>query len=217
MPISDLKGQILTSIVNQHSECLIFTTSSGKKYQMYHRQDCCESVRIEDINGHLDDLIGYPILVAEESTNRDNPKNLYDWLWGTIMNNRQIKFRAWSHKFKKFMSEGFHIIGETTLFDLLNQHRIEELDTLEIQQFTGLQDSTGADIYEGDIVEESWLESGIGVGVPPPKKKRNKYLIEWISQGFNISVGWPKVPSVHCSKHKIKIIGNIFENPNLLK
>jgi len=43
---------------------------------------------------------------------------------------RQLKFRAWSHKFQKFLAVGFHIIGETTLFDLLNQHSIKELDTV---------------------------------------------------------------------------------------
>lgn len=44
------------------------TFNDGTYCKFYHSQDCCESVTIEDINGDFDDLIGYPILVAEERT-----------------------------------------------------------------------------------------------------------------------------------------------------
>ena len=43
---------------------------------------------------------------------------------------RELKFRAWSTKKNEFLATGFHIIGETVMFDLLNQTRIEDLDTL---------------------------------------------------------------------------------------
>lgn len=48
---------------------IIFTTICGDDYHLYHEQDCCEDVRIKDICGNLDDLIGAPILEAEEVTN----------------------------------------------------------------------------------------------------------------------------------------------------
>jgi len=43
-----------------------FMFENGKTYKMYHQQDCCENVTINDINGDLDDLIGEPLLKAEE-------------------------------------------------------------------------------------------------------------------------------------------------------
>jgi len=52
---------------------IIFTTTTGERYKMYHRQDCCEDVSIDDIVGDVQDLVGSPILMAEEVSNSDDP------------------------------------------------------------------------------------------------------------------------------------------------
>jgi hypothetical protein len=66
--IEDLIGKTLTEI-KRSNHTLIFIADDGTEYKMYHAQDCCESVIIEDINGELEDLIGTPILLAEEVSN----------------------------------------------------------------------------------------------------------------------------------------------------
>lgn len=68
--INELVGKTLTKIDKTVDE-LIFHCETGETYKMYHSQDCCESVSIEDINGDLEDLIGTPILKAEEVSNKE--------------------------------------------------------------------------------------------------------------------------------------------------
>jgi len=45
---------------------MTFVTADGQRFMFAHMQDCCESVSIEDIVGDLQDLVGSPLLQAEE-------------------------------------------------------------------------------------------------------------------------------------------------------
>jgi hypothetical protein len=69
-----LKAMVGKTIVNIEGKVgdgqLTFFMEDGKKYTMLHYDDCCEYVRVEDIAGDLGDLIGSPLLAAEESTSR---------------------------------------------------------------------------------------------------------------------------------------------------
>ena len=77
VPFSTLIGKTLISaevgatILGDDQIC--FKTSDGEVYVMLHKQDCCESVSIDDICGDLGSLIGDEILLAEETTSEDHP------------------------------------------------------------------------------------------------------------------------------------------------
>lgn len=83
---SDLKGKTLKAITkSEDNEKILFETNDGLRYEMYHNQSCCESVKIEDIEGDLQDLIGNPILQAEEVTSNKSfngmPENSDSFTW----------------------------------------------------------------------------------------------------------------------------------------
>ena len=70
--IEELVGKIFTSITNNDNE-ILFTCGNGDQYKMYHDQNCCEDVYIDDVCGDLEDLIGSQILKASEDSNHDMP------------------------------------------------------------------------------------------------------------------------------------------------
>lgn len=81
MEITELIGKTLKSVINNGDEEIIFTDTEDNQYKLYHRQDCCEGVSVEDIEGDLQDLVGNPILQADESTNSEDKlgKNISDY------------------------------------------------------------------------------------------------------------------------------------------
>lgn len=68
-----LKGKTFKSVVRTGDILLTFTTTDDEKFFMQHDQDCCETVEIESVIGDLQDLVGEPILIAEEVTSRELP------------------------------------------------------------------------------------------------------------------------------------------------
>ena len=70
---SELVGKTLTAAHNVNDEEIIFETNQGEKFKLWHNQDCCENVTVESITGDLGDLIGVPILAAEEASSEDDP------------------------------------------------------------------------------------------------------------------------------------------------
>ncbi len=78
MEIKELLGKTLIKIeIGDKKDSIKLCDNKGQWYIMYHQQDCCEAVYIEDIIGDIQDLVGNPILLAEESTNStENPEGI---------------------------------------------------------------------------------------------------------------------------------------------
>jgi hypothetical protein len=78
VPFSDLIGMCIFSVSGFEPGSTEATIDTGRYvFKMYHQQNCCESVQINDICGDINDIIGSPILLAEEvtqdSTDQEGP------------------------------------------------------------------------------------------------------------------------------------------------
>lgn len=152
---------------------------------------------------------------------------------------RTIKFRAWDKKEKKIfnvMQLGFKFdvdnYNHTAWADLdgrwgrawLNEHgekrgnswsgQKREAEDIELMQFTGLTDKNGKEIYEGDIVE---TPKGIKYGVfwsPTKTKFALKTANVWTIYLAGAQRQW--IYRAMESATKFEVIGNIYENPELL-
>ncbi|HCF4357204.1 TPA: hypothetical protein NIE44_006350, partial [Pseudomonas aeruginosa] len=71
--ISDLLGKTIKQITGLEagSDSVDFECEDGSLFRMYHQQDCCESVSIDDIEGDASDLVGQPLVVAEDVSSED--------------------------------------------------------------------------------------------------------------------------------------------------
>lgn len=133
--------------------------------------------------------------------------------------NRIIKFRVW-HRGKK---EWVHppgiepnILGEIVLLGEFCRVPIEELNDLEVLQFTGMIDSSGREVYEGDIVCEKMTDEIAFSG-----ETQNMGRVFFAAGTFMIDGDGPLYDRTHSlTPDKLEdylVIGNIFENPELLE
>jgi len=73
---NELKGKTISKILNLevgrgYDELIEFECTDGSRFGMKYDPDCCASCSIEDIIGDVKDLIGKPILMAEEVSNSE--------------------------------------------------------------------------------------------------------------------------------------------------
>jgi len=113
--------------------------------------------------------------------------------------NRPLKFRVWSVKNNCFVTNGCELYY---LLTLSYQGAINSNDIY--QQYTGLTDKNGKEIYEGDIIEQNFGE------------KPTRGLVKFSRGSFRVI--WPAEPydDLGCMLIEyVTVIGNVFENPKM--
>lgn len=66
----ELIGETITDITGLGSDNVTIQTESGRKFRMWHQQDCCERVSIEKIVGNIQSIIGSRIESTRKSSFR---------------------------------------------------------------------------------------------------------------------------------------------------
>ena len=123
------------------------------------------------------------------------------------MKNREIKFRVWNVNSETFVDQfeaRIYIWGYVECDD--GKEWIEpSKGSIVIEQFTGLKDKNGKEIYEGDIIHHGQEETS---------GEKN----EVIFQNGEFGMRWQSQSLWHisCDSHFFEIIGNVHENAGLL-
>ena len=120
---------------------------------------------------------------------------------------REIKFRAW-HKEEKIMGEvlGIDILHKEIFFSNEDADCYGHTDfkDIELMQYTGLKDKNGKEIYEGDIVIHY--------------SKMHKIIFNAEEARFVLRDDEFELetPFTNNNNKRMEIVGNIYENPELL-
>jgi len=131
---------------------------------------------------------------------------------------REIKFRVWHNPSKTFLTKDGGCFKSSSYIYATGSILNGDFEDLTVQQFTGIKDKNGKDIYEGDIL--AWINSGDGSSV--------KVSIKYGQIFFDNSPAVWALGCVFGTDHyneyglpkqlkELKIIGNIFEHPELIK
>jgi uncharacterized phage protein (TIGR01671 family) len=135
---------------------------------------------------------------------------------------REIKFRVWDSESKNWydFEDGFLDYKE-----MKNGQYIAYSDLIEelvLMQYTGLKDKNGKEIYEGDIVRAVYEEDEGGGWHCDHKVRGKVYFDTHWGVKFDcrdatqrVAEHWERIP--HTDFRNVEVIGNVYENSDLLQ
>ena len=112
--VNELLGLTIKHILRDDNRNeLIFIISDGRALKMYHEQDCCECVWIEDVCGDLNDLIDWPILTAEEvSDSQDTEDGSRTYTFYKFATHKGFVDIRWCGESNGYYSESVNLIWD---------------------------------------------------------------------------------------------------------
>ena len=134
---------------------------------------------------------------------------------------RVIKFRAWDKKEGEMFDSNRDVkadydewFGDSLAMPLGAIEDLNNYDSFEIMQYTGLTDRNGKEVYEGDIIRTTSLSNTHG-----QLGSINTLVIRYFMGNFCMcfnhnETGTPIYP--YNVTNKFEVIGNIYENPELI-
>ena len=99
-------------------------------------------------------------------------------------------------------------------YELEQTREVDKIDDLVLMQYTGLKDKNGVEIYQGDVLEVEKNEDGTYKGTINGKTFFDRF------QGYSSKIeieGIHNINNLRYWNNRVRVIGNIYENPELLE